>query len=237
MLLYLSIMHVFLFVADSSHAQPHNHLQFYSQYKQDKFVYETFFRDTRNGTFVDIGANDGETLSNTLFFEEQLGWNGICIEPLPHIFEKLKNRRRCLCIQGCIADHDGTEEFLMIKGYAEMLSGIIRHYDPHHRARIEAESHGNYQKVKVNTYNLNTLLNHYGFKHIDYLSIDTEGGELGILQSIDFTTYSISVIDVENNYNDSRIKEFLASKGYRFITRIDCDEIYAHTSLLAKGKR
>ena len=46
--------------------------KFYSQCKQDQFVYETFFKDKKDGFFVEIGADDGITFSNTLFFEELL---------------------------------------------------------------------------------------------------------------------------------------------------------------------
>ena len=61
---------------------------------------------------------------------------------------------------------------------------------------------------------------------IDYLSIDTEGGELNILQSIDFDKVTIYIIDVENNYNDPNFKLFLESKGYRLVAHLEFDEIY-----------
>jgi hypothetical protein len=47
-------------------------------------------KDKENGVFVDIGAHDGETDSNSLFFEN-LGWKGFCIEPNPEMFNKLQN--------------------------------------------------------------------------------------------------------------------------------------------------
>ena len=49
-------------------------MKFYSQFQQDKFVYENYFKNKQNGFFVDIGAYDGEIDSNSLFFEN-LGWN------------------------------------------------------------------------------------------------------------------------------------------------------------------
>jgi hypothetical protein len=44
-------------------------MKFYSQFQQDKFVYENYFKDKQSGFFVDIGAYDGEIDSNSLFFE------------------------------------------------------------------------------------------------------------------------------------------------------------------------
>jgi hypothetical protein len=55
-------------------------MQSFSQHGQDAFVYETFFKnDGGQGFFVDVGAYDGVTFSNSLFFERHLGWSGICI--------------------------------------------------------------------------------------------------------------------------------------------------------------
>ena len=48
-------------------------MEFYSQYGQDKFLFENFFKEKNNGFYLDIGAHDGITLSNTYFFEK-LGW-------------------------------------------------------------------------------------------------------------------------------------------------------------------
>ena len=57
--------------------------QYYSQFKQDQFLNEVLFNNKKNGFFIDIGAHDGVTISNTLFFEKQNDWKGICIEPNP----------------------------------------------------------------------------------------------------------------------------------------------------------
>jgi hypothetical protein len=43
----------------------------------------------RNGVFVDIGANDGVSISNSLYFEERLGWTGLAVEPLPGAYARL----------------------------------------------------------------------------------------------------------------------------------------------------
>jgi len=53
---------------------------------QDVFVAE-LLSFKKNGVFVDIGANDGVTISNTWYFEKELGWDGIAIEPIPQIYE------------------------------------------------------------------------------------------------------------------------------------------------------
>ncbi|HEY5236510.1 MAG TPA: FkbM family methyltransferase, partial [Rhabdochlamydiaceae bacterium] len=200
-----------------------------SQHGQDRFIHENFFPEKKEGTFVEIGAYDGTTFSNTYFFEKKLGWKGLCIEPNPQAFNRLKNNRDAICVQGCISEKPGTVKFLQLSGYCEMLSGIQNKYDPEHVKRIDTElaSHGGAKtEIEVPAFTLNALALKHGIGRIDYLSIDTEGGEWDILNSIDCTTLDIDVISVENNYGDQKIKEFLFSKGYAFIQTLDCDEIY-----------
>jgi hypothetical protein len=64
-------------------------MKYYSQLGQDKFV-DDFLNQKENGFFVEVGAHDGSKFSNTKFFEESRNWSGICIEPGPNEFMKLK---------------------------------------------------------------------------------------------------------------------------------------------------
>lgn len=202
--------------------------KFYSQFQQDQYVYENFFKNKQNGIFVDIGAHDGITLNNTYFFEKSLGWTGICVEPIPDVYKRLKKNRSCLCIQGCIYDKRESVPFLKISGWAEMLSGIVENYDPQHINRIQKEiemNGGQSTVINMKCYNLTKLLLDNHIQHVDYLSIDTEGGELGILQSIDFSRIDIDVIEVENNYGQP-FQAFLEPKGYKKVCELGPDEIY-----------
>jgi FkbM family methyltransferase len=199
------------------------------QYLQDQYVYETFFKNKKNGVFVDIGAHDGISFSNTYFFEKQLGWTGLCVEPLPEIFQKLKANRRAICVDGCIYDQASEAKFLRVKGYAEMLSGVIKNYDPRHLARIYSEiasMGGSSEVITVKCYNLTQLLLDNKLTKVDYMSIDTEGGELEILKSIDFSQVEIDVLDVENNYLTPDFEAFLKPLGYVKVAQLGCDEVY-----------
>jgi FkbM family methyltransferase len=201
----------------------------YAQYRQDEYVNEHFFKNKREGVFVDIGASDGVLINNTYFFEKELGWTGICVEPRPDKFVELRKNRDCICINGCIADAEGQQPFLFLKGYTGDLSGLAVHYDQQHIDRISNELNyygGEHQMMHVQCYRLDTILQDYGISHIDYLSIDTEGSELAILKSVNFKDITIDVIDVENNYNGSLIADFLQEQGYELVERVGCDEIY-----------
>lgn len=211
---------------------------YYSQSGQDQFVYEKYFLKKKEGVFVDIGAYDGIRYSNTYFFEKHLGWKGICIEPIPNVFESLLKNRNCICIQGCVSPESKQEEFLHLKGRTEMLSGLLSAYPSIHIERIKYELEkygGSYEIIQVMCYPLDDLLKMHQLHHVDLLSLDTEGGELEILKSIDFRQTQIDVIIVENNYKDPLFEPFLFSKGYRCVKKFSHDLIFVHQNLYKEG--
>ncbi len=203
---------------------------------QDNYLNEHIFKGKKNGIFVDIGAHDGITHSNTYFFEKELHWTGICIEPLPIVFEKLKQNRKSILVNGCIGLQSGESPFLMVEGYPEMLSGLQETYDPRHLDRLHAEIAqygGSYTIALVKVYLLMDLLKLHEITHIDYLSIDTEGSEFAILKTIDFDRVTIDVLSIENNYKDEAIRRFLSGYGFSLVAVLgNQDEIYvnAHSS-------
>lgn len=211
--------------------------EYYSQCGQDKFVNETFFKNHRHGVFVDIGAHNGISFSNTYFFEKELEWTGICVEPIAHVFNQLQKNRTCLCICGCIStdDHNSMHSFLQISGYPEMLSGLIDKFDPKHLSRILHEIQeygGSYKIIDVPCYNLNKILEDAGIHHVNFLSLDTEGGEFEILQNFDFSKCQVDVITVEDNYRIHPFISLLADKGFEFVTALNQDLIFVHNNLL-----
>ena len=157
----------------------------------------TRFKGMCNGTFAEIGANDGKTHSNTKFFEESLGWTGLCVEPNPLAFKKLRQERPdCINVEGGISTESGTMEFLQLEGYTAQLSGWVESIDPVMAQRIDREQaeHGGTRKIiRVPSYRLDSLFIKHKFRHIDFLSIDVEGAELEAVKSIDFDAGHVAV--------------------------------------------
>ena len=62
--------------------------------------------DSTKGFYVELGANDGRSQSNTLQLELFDGWRGILIEPVPGVFRKLtfnrSRRRNHFAMVGCV---------------------------------------------------------------------------------------------------------------------------------------
>jgi len=200
----------------------------YSQSGQDAFVI-TYFKNKRNGVFVDIGANDGIELSNTYYLEKELGWTGICFEPIPILFKKLDKNRNCIKINAGIADKKSIERFTFVDGPSHMLSGMTRYYDTRHQQRINNEIKtlgGKIVEVDVQCLILNDVLEEYKIFDIDYLNVDTEGNEFSIVKTIDFNKFKIKTMTVENNYNDVEQTNYITSKGYFLLGRLEADEVF-----------
>lgn len=165
-------------------------MTFYSQDKQDVFLETNIFKGFKNGFFIDVGAHDGKSINNTLYFETVHNWTGINIEPLPDIYKQLIiNRPNCINLNVAIANKTGVSEFISNKGYTEMLSGLKETFHPNHLQRMNYElGHygGSSEIIQVNTQKLKDICDEYGISHVHYLSIDVEGAEFQVIQSIDF---------------------------------------------------
>lgn len=190
-----------------------------SQVGQDRYLNEYIFKDKKDGFFVDIGAHDGYTLSNSYFFEDKRNWDGICIEPLPDIFEQLAKKRKCKCINAAVSQIKGEVEFLIDNKF-DMLSCIYSEKD---KDKVE---NGEAKIIKVPSIPLNEILNDINHP-IDFISIDTEGYELDVLKSIDLERFDVTAFTIENNSKASHLRDYLIPRGYKYVTTIgDLDEIF-----------
>lgn len=195
---------------------------------QDLFVAQ-MLGYKRGGVFVDIGANDGVSGSNTLFFERELGWSGLAVEPIPSAFEKCRQNRQCHLLNACVSDQNGQAQFLEVAGPAQMLSGLENKLNRRHLRRIRrnvGRQGGTVRRINVETITWHTALERFGIRNVDFLSLDTEGGELDILRSIDFNRTPVNVISVENNYYTQAIGALLSSRGFGRCGAFAVDEIY-----------
>lgn len=203
-------------------------MKYFSQFGQDKYIYESFFGGKTDGVVVEIGASHPSEFSNSLFFEN-LGWSGVLVEPNENDAKLLKDQRKLPVESSAIYNKSGEFDFLLCEGYTKVLSGILDEQNPYHLERIRSEiaQHGgSSQVVKVNCITFSELAQKYNLQSIDYLSIDTEGSEYSILTSIPWTKISPICISVENNYKDSKIKGYLEDRGYSLVANLGCDEIY-----------
>lgn len=166
------------------------------------------------GYFVEFGAHDGVHLSNTYLLESQFDWTGILVEPSRTTFNKLRGNRSAKAFNLAVYSESGLELEFTETSRSE-LSTLSCHQDEDFHASERDRT--TVRKYLVPTISLLDLLElNNAPKIIDYLSIDTEGGELEILEKFDFQSYEIKIISVEHNFGIARkeIERFLVNKSY-----------------------
>jgi FkbM family methyltransferase len=186
-----------------------------SQICQDVFVacqLGLWKKTSAHRYFVEFGATDGITMSNTYIFEKRFGWDGLLIEPARVWKSRLIANRSSDFDFRCVFNATGQKvEFNESENAVYSTIQNFSKIDTHAQERITGG------KYIVDTVTLNDVLeNHNAPKIIDYLSIDTEGSEFEILKNFVFSKYSIGVITCEHNFgvNREKIKELLEFNGF-----------------------
>jgi FkbM family methyltransferase len=167
----------------------------------------------KKGFFVEFGAADGVALSNSYLLEKEFGWSGVLCEPSRSWHEDLIRNRSCIVDSRCVYSATG-EQISFSENYSGELSGITEFTGDNHHGILDRTT-TSYQVETISL--LDLLKNHDAPKHIEFLSVDTEGSEFEILNAFDFTQYSFGAICDEHNYlqNRHKVKNLLETNGYR----------------------
>ena len=203
----------------------------WSQYDQDSVV-DNILKQKRDGFFLEIGGYDGELHSNTLFFERQRGWDGLLVEANPFTFKQMLSRHRtCGQVHSCISNTLKSMDFKIAGGITSSVQTISQTHSDRIKKAIEVygkkkqwEGAGNV--VTTNCYALSSILDTMGVSHVDYFSLDVEGAEVHILNSIDFKKISFGVISIEVQVNREQIYKIMMKNGYKRVKSLHIDDFY-----------
>lgn len=182
----------------------------HSQIGQDLFVLRSLGWK-REGWFVEFGATDGVTLSNTWLLEQHFGWTGVLAEPGRCWHKALHASGRKAAIDtDCLWSRSGEELIFHEAGYAPTSTlAPYKQEGVHDRAGLAS--------YPVRTVSLADLLERHGApREIDYLSVDIEGSEYEVLRDFPFDRWRFRVITCEHNWGPDRaaMQALLASHGY-----------------------
>lgn len=184
-----------------------------SQLGQDQWVIEQT-NNKRNGYFVEIGAHDGKTLSNTYLLEKEYGWSGICAECNPDVITDLIDNRNCSIETRAVMHKSDLKVPFYSHREDKTLSGVAPF------GYIENDETGERKTAQyaIKTIDINTMLEeHNAPLDIDYISIDTEGTEMFVVSVFDFRKYNVKYWTIEVNGDQNAIDylmRFFYYNGY-----------------------
>jgi FkbM family methyltransferase len=227
---------------------------FYGQHGEDLEVYIDFISKDlatfkNGGTYIELGASDGVKFSNTKFFEEELGFKGILIEPVPEMFETLKRTRPSNCLYNCVVSPQKDPVSFLVGGGmgGPWVSGVEATMSPAARARAYANPESDIansmyvsRSIDVETKKLSSLMKENDMRYVDLLSIDVEGGEYEVLKTIDWNIpiYLIVVeLDGLDLDKDHLCRELLKKNGYAFHKTVGVSEIWYDSEYMPKRQK
>ncbi|HUA38783.1 MAG TPA: FkbM family methyltransferase [Candidatus Sulfopaludibacter sp.] len=184
---------------------------------EKQLVWE-FFGRRRDGFFVEVGANDPHSGSQTWLLEQN-GWRGVLVEPQAVLSEKLRSERKNSKVfqVACSRPEKEGEGSLHIGAHSG-ISTLEQQTDSHGAQFIGTE------RVKITT--LDKVLSEAGATTIDFLSLDVEGHEIEVMHGFDFEKYHPSLILIEDGVRTLDKHRFLRRKGYRLVKRTTLNNWY-----------
>lgn len=205
-------------------------MNFYSQQGEDIYIYRNFINKERSdGIFVELGAVNGVTFSNTKFFEDTLHFTGTLIEPTTQYLNLIKFRSRCKNYNVAV---NCTKDKVKFLGDS-FTAGIVDTMDD----KFKNNWHPDSQEYYVDGEPFSDILHKSNLTYIDLLSIDVEGGEEVVLNTMDFTipVYVICIeLDGHNVDKDERCRKILINNGFSFDRRICINEFWYNPNYYRK---
>jgi FkbM family methyltransferase len=178
--------------------------------------------------FVEIGANDGFTASNTKHLELFHNWQGILIEPIPDQARRCRTHRRksTKVFEAACVSFDYTEttiELIYSNTMTVALGGVSDISDREEHAKSGIQFLPNTEETYRFHATAQTMTSIFDEatspSQMELLSLDVEGGELEVLRGIDHTRFRFDWILLESR-NIGQISEFLTLNSYHFCEKL-----------------
>mgnify|MGYP006921422527 FL=1 len=203
----------------------------YAQHGDDLVIKSIFFSLGINcPSYLDLGAHHPTTISNTKLFYDT-GSRGINVEANPNLHKLfLEQRPQDINLNVGVGIKSGFQDFYMIDGESgrnsfikEVAEGFVMDYPEFAITEVR----------QIPIFTVEQILHHRRIP--DFLSIDIEGMDFEVLQSIDFRRYPFKVVCVEiQPYSEEDIRTLMHNVGYYSIIKCGSNLIFVDKNLAHK---
>jgi FkbM family methyltransferase len=167
--------------------------KYHSQNDEERVILE-YFKDFK-GTFCDIGANDGVTLSNTYALALQ-GWNGVYVEASPKAYARLYENIK---LNAQVFPNAVGKEFGKLKfneSGQQLGVGDTSLVSTFHQSEMDRfKKSVRYQTITVSCVTWDHIIDNAKYKPFDFISMDIEGCELEVLPQMDLSAVELFCIE------------------------------------------
>jgi len=184
---------------------------------------ERIFPGRERGCCLEVGAHDGITGSNTLFFE-RIGWKCVLVEPVPEMCERIRSFRTAI-VADCAAGSETGETSFYVSEPVGSWSSLSPPASPPDGSAPEGNV---FREIRVKVRTLDEILSEAGVSELDFVTIDVEGHELEVLKGFSIERFRPRIMIVEDNAGTAgnSVRELLEKAGYKAFFRTGVNDWY-----------
>lgn len=184
----------------------------------------------RNGFFIECGANDGYSQSNTYYLEKKLGWRGVLVEGIPELHRRcVRNRPNSRVFHAALVAPDFSDSTVTMH-FADLMSvvdgslGSAELQDQHLQDGVAVQKLDGRYTVEVPARTLGSILDEVeDLPPIDFFSLDVEGYEVNVLRGLGLERHRPRLILVEARFR-AEVEELLFAHAYEPVAQLTPDD-------------
>jgi len=202
-------------------------------------IFQKYFGE-RNGYYVEVGANDGRSFSNTYHLEHFQNWTGVLIEPVMHLFFRSHQTRspwKNKFFNVACVSNDYKDEIVEMhySGLITISTSETNKSNPSEWALDGGQFLGSgesVQKMWSQAWTLESILKRANSpKVINLLSVDVEESEYFVLKGVNFDNWLFEYILIETEI-DSRAFNLLVSQGFCHLDTVGGNLLFCNSIIV-----
>ncbi len=196
----------------------------------EDLIIESIIHNKVNGVYVDVGANHPIKFNNTFLFYKK-GWRGINIKPNPErilLFKFFRRKDTNLNI--------GISKDNLVLDFYVFKESTLSTFDTNMAKKYQDMGHKLRQVKQIKTLSLKEVFDrNLGGKEIDFMSIDTEGFDMQVLESNEWNLYRprfiiLETLEYRNDNSGNKLNDiydpYMKNLGYQKIADTHINTIY-----------